>query len=119
MAERNSLTVWKKISIELYTEPETKSDVYWKNLFSAAKERTLLKVQLLNSLRNNKIEISDDLQMTDIENRILQHVTDGEDQCRVCLERGNDFLSLFKDCTRTPSIIDKLMECSRISQVCY
>lgn len=90
----------------------------------------MVKAQLLQSLQCNQMEITDDLHMTDIENRILQHEKSSAmepeideinsvDQCRVCLEYGNGFLNLFYDLHETPSTIDKLMECSRISQVCY
>lgn len=96
-------------------EPEEKSDDYWKQIFAAAKARTELKAQLLRSLHSNKIEITDDLRMTEIDKRMLEH---HEDQCRVCLENGNGFLNLFKESNETPpSMVDKLMECSRISQV--
>lgn len=88
----------------------------------------MIKAQLLQSLQCNQMEITDDLHMTEIENRILQHEkssamepeveeSNSIDQCRVCLEYGNGFINLFNDLHETPSMIDKLMECSRISQV--
>lgn len=126
LAESNSPIVWEKISIKLSSGSEKKPDTYWKSLFDAAKARTLLKVQLLKSLQNNRIEITDDLRLTEIENRILQHDqtistygydNDGDDQCRICLEHGNGFFNFFNEPQQTPSTIDKLMECSRISPV--
>ncbi|KAG4065393.1 hypothetical protein HA402_002791 [Bradysia odoriphaga] len=126
IADQNSPTVWKRISIALSSGHGIKTEDYWKRIFAAAKTRTMIKAQLLQSLQCNQMEITDDLQMTEIENRILQHekssAMDPEeinsiDQCRVCLEYGNGFLSLFHDLHETPSTIDKLMECSRISQV--
>lgn len=96
-------------------------------MFAATTARTVLKAQLLQSLQSNQIEITDDLQMTDIESRILQHEKSdflersgcevSVDQCRVCLTYGNGLVNLFEDLNETPSTIDKLMECSRISQV--
>lgn len=123
LAEENSPVVWERISVELSSQSEKKSDVYWKKLFAAAKARTVCKVQLLESLKSNKIEITGDLQMTEIENRLLEHEksikheSDSEEQCRVCLTYGNGFLNLFDEQSETPSVIDKLMECSRISKV--
>lgn len=78
------------------------------------------------------MEITNDLQMTEKENHLLKIVQNeksihkhnnnqgGEgDRCRICLEQGNDLINFFKEQyeTETPSIVDKLIECSRISQV--
>ncbi len=127
MAEPNQPNVWDRINIALSSVCETKSDDYWKNVFTAAKARTVLKAQLLQTLQSNNIEIADDFQMTEIEHRIFQMEKSTEtydehkireDQCRVCLAVvGIGFVNLFKNSHETPSIIDKLMECSRISQV--
>lgn len=93
-------------------------------MFAAATARSILKDQLLQLLQSNQIKITDDLQMTDVENRILEYdklnrpEEQEVDQCRVCLEYGIGLLNLFKDCDESPSTVEKLLECSRISQVC-
>lgn len=68
--------------------------------------------------------------MTDVKNCLFETLQQGKpiikhrneikgekDQCRICLEHGNDLVNLFNEQFETPSIVDKLMECSRISQV--
>ncbi|KAJ6649313.1 Zinc finger protein, partial [Pseudolycoriella hygida] len=126
LAEQNSNIAWERISNELSSEFGKKGELYWRNVFAAVKARTIVKAQLLESLQSNNINISDDLQMTDIENRILQQgnsnvkneiVNGTEDRCRVCLQYGYGFVNLFQESNQTPSLIDKLMECTRISQL--
>lgn len=132
MIGRDSPSIWKTICVELATNRDKKSERYWMKVYNDTKERTSIKADLLGYLRKNKMEIASDLQMTENENRILDILEgkkltfdevvkrdDDEEEiiCRICLERGTDFIRLFNGQHETPSITDKLLECSRISQV--